>query len=256
VRTTAARPGSAATSTRAENHPPTPRRIGSSMTPLVRGRRSRAPARSVVRMFLRVSVTRTEPRRSVSVTLPRLTRSTSSMRRRVTRRTRGGPSTTRRTTRPGARTTTTTPMRIRTATPAPPRARVVSRTRASWSPGSARRGGRDVTVSVRLVPGGTTTWAGRTLSHVTAARGMSRGATCGLPRRSSRKPARPTSTTTGLFPGFASAIAARCEPANSTRVGVAVRARTGREALASAEADASESTARTAAARRLTDRSP
>ena len=91
VRTNPARPGSATTSTRAETHLLTPLRSGSSTTPLVRGRSSRAAARSVIRVVLQVRVTRTDPRPSVSVTLPRLTRSTSRTRPRGRRRTRSDP---------------------------------------------------------------------------------------------------------------------------------------------------------------------
>ncbi len=95
----------------------------------------------------------TRPRSSVSVTLPRLLTPSSRIRAPRTRRTRRPRRASRRTTRPGARTTTTTPILIRTTTPARRRGRVVSSTRASWSPGSARAGTRDETVSRPARPG-------------------------------------------------------------------------------------------------------
>ena len=211
--------------------------------PPVRGRRSRGSARTCVTADPRRSVSRTSPRSSDSVTFPRFATSSSMTRRPRWRRTRSRPRASRRTIRPGARTTTTIPIRIRTATPAPRRGLVVSSTSASWSPGSMLRGSCEVTVRDRLAPAPSTNRAGRAVTHADAARPSPRATIFGLPRRSREKPARATSTTTGLRPGFVTRTVARLDPASATCAGVAVRPSGGRVVPAPAEAGTSTSAA-------------
>ncbi len=121
--------------------------------------RSRASTRAPRRI-----VTRTHARLTRSVTFPRLaTRSSSRLRRACTRRTAN-----RRTTFPGARTTTTTPSRIRTASPAPASGRVVSSTSSRVVAGLGAGAGLEPTISTdALAPGARVSRAGRTLSHET-----------------------------------------------------------------------------------------
>ncbi len=69
------------------------------------------------------------------------------------------------TTRPGTRSTTTTPSRIRTATPAFFGGRVLSRSSAVWSPGDAPRRTLPLTRSVAVPPAAIATRFGRTASH-------------------------------------------------------------------------------------------
>ncbi len=216
----------------------------------------RGSARSRTSASPRRSETHTRPRPSVSVTLPRFTIASSRIRAARTRRTRSACTARFRTTRPGARTTTTTPILIRTATPALRCGRVVRSTSASWSPGSARAGRRDDTVSDLLPPARRTKWPGRTESHACAARVPPRGTILGRPRRSSAKPARPTSTTTELRPVFITRIVDRPAPSSETRDGVAVRASDGLVVPAPAEAGTSTTTARSRIPVRVTVRSP
>lgn len=212
--------------------------------PLVRGSSSRAAGCSLARIRRprrRIMISRS--RCSTSVTLPRFTTSSSSMRDERNRRTRSRRSSSRRAARPGARTTTTMPRRIRTATRAPRIGRVVSSTSALWSPGRARRGTVDEIVSEAFVPGGSASRRGRTVSQDAIAPPVRlRGTILGRPRRSSAKAARLTSTSTRRLPEFMTRIVARPEPASVTRAGEATSETGGRGALAPTLAGASTST--------------
>jgi hypothetical protein len=136
------------------------------------------------------------------VTLPAFTTATSSARSRPRRATRARPSSSRLTTVPGARTTTTTPSRSRAKTRAPASGRELSRTSASWSPGSARRGTLAETRRCAVACGARLTCVGRTLSHRAAERALRRSTMCGRPRRSRDNPAKATSIAMRFVPGF------------------------------------------------------
>src|SRR3954469_11838902 len=158
------------------------------------------------------------------------------------RRTRSRRSASLRDTWPGARTTTITPSRIRTATRAPRIGRVVSRISALWSPGRARRGTADDTVSVPFARGRRESRRGRSASHEAAA-ARRRGTTLGRPRRSRENPALLTSSSTGLLPEFVTRTFVLPYPTSVTRAGDAPSETGGRAVLAPAEADASPSRA-------------
>ena len=146
------------------------------------------------------------------------------------------------TTVPGARTTTTTPSRTRTATRAPTDGRVVSRTRASWSPGSAFGGTLAETRSDADVRAGSARRFGRSFSQAAAERAPRARRIRGLPRRLSANPALETSTTRRFVPEFVRRTAAREVPARTTRAGAAVSATGVRVVLAPAGASASAKT--------------
>ena len=235
-------PASDVTSTRATKRPARRAAGRNSSTPRVLGRTSRDAARTrATRRAPRNSERRARERENDSLTLPRF--STVSWRcRRSPPVTRSPRATSRLTIVPGARTTTTTPIRTRTARPPRTRRRVVKRTSASWSPGSAPRGTRDAIVTVPEAPGFKARLRGRNLSHPDAERPPLRGATTrGRPRRSSANPARTTSRATGLEPEFVMRTGVLPVPAIATCAGVAVSATGARVVLASAEADASTS---------------
>jgi len=221
------------------------------------GRRSRRAARSVARRRRARARDRvTRARGSVSVTLPWLATRSSSTRRPPCRATRRPRTANCLTTVPGARTTTTTPSRTRTATRAPPEGRVVSRTRASWSPGSAFRGTLAETRSEADVRAGNARRFGRSFSQAAAERAPRARRIRGLPRRVSAKPALETSMTRRFVPEFVRRTAVREVPARTTRAGAAVNATGVRVVLASAGASAStklQTATRTTGA--ITDRS-
>jgi hypothetical protein len=184
----------------------------------------------------------------VSATLPRLARSTPTIRDLPARRARIRRTATRCTTLPGARTTTTTPSRTRTGRPRGVGDRVVRSTSSEWSPGSARDGMCDETVTVAFAPGARESCRGLTASQV-----VRRAATRGRPRRSSAKPARATSTTTGSAPEFVTVSGALADPESPTCAGDAISATRGPAAPAPAEAARTDTAMRAAAS--LTGRS-
>ena len=91
-------------------------------------------------------------------------------------------------------------------------------------PGSTPRGRRDVTVSDPGRAGRRTKRRGATVSHDARRTRTSARHDRGRPRRSRENPARTTSTTTGLRPGFVTRTSARADPANATCAGAAVSA--------------------------------
>ena len=212
------------------------------MIPRVLGRSSRGSARSfAIRRPPRYKDNVERARAIDSVTFPLFVTPSSNTRMCPVRATRSPRSSTRRTTVPGARTTTTTPIRTRTARPSVARRRVVKRTRASWSPGSARTGTLDAIVT-RLSSLASARLRGRKPSQLAAVRRTSCWPTIfGRPRRSSANPARRTSSTTGFVPEFVTRTVARAAPASSRCAGEAVSATGDRAPLAPAEADASAS---------------
>jgi hypothetical protein len=219
--------------------------------PCVPGRSSRDSARSLaIRRPPANRETVASERPIASVTFPRFATRASSARERPLPATRRAPRRRRRTTAPGARTTTTTPMRIRTATPSCARRLVVKRTSASWSPGSARTGSVEDTLTRAVPPGAIATRRGLNASHPAAERRPPEPpTTLGRPRRSSAKPARETSTTTRLEPAFLTSTVARPVPSRARRAGDTVTATGGRVVPAPAAADAGTSTSTAAVTR-------
>ena len=209
----------------------------------MRGRSSRGAARIRIEPPRRATRSRTRPRHSVSVTFPAfaprargsdLLELDARAGRAVRAAGRPCPAHGRR---PRRRAACAPPLLHSAA------AASWSSTSASWSPGSTRRGTCAETVSDRLAPAASTNRPGRTVSHAAAARITERGTTCGLPRRSSEKPARTTSTTIALRPGFVTRSDERPEPTSAICAGVAVRPSGGRVVPAPAEAGTSTSTA-------------
>jgi hypothetical protein len=228
-----------------------PRYVNSAM-PTLRGRRARLRGRSVATVRPRATSARRSPSApSRSVTLPRLRRRSSRSRRLPRRRTLRARASRRRTIRPRTWRTTMTPRRSRTWTLRAPSGRVVRRTSAGWSPGSARRGGAAATWRTALAPGAIRSRRGRSRSHPTAPRA---GRTRGRPRSERPNPARDTSTSSGRRPGFRTLIAEADAPLSVSRSGLTLSAMP--RPVAAPGMDAATVARSTAASARLTCRSP
>ena len=129
--------------------------------------------------------------------------------------------------------------------------RVVSRTRAGWSPGEAPGGGTEATWRTVLAPGAIRSLRGRSRSQPTAPRA---GRTRGLPWSERANSARDTLTSRGSAPEFRTVIADADAPLSVKRSGLALSPMSPPAAAPGMDAAAVASSA--AAAARLTSRSP
>lgn len=244
-RRTGRHPGPGETATRMLSRPRLGGRKRTSSSPFVCGRRVRGAGWSRARRReARRTVTVTQRRTTVSVTLPRFATSSSS--RRDLTRTRNVSR--RRTMRPGTRTTTTSPRRIRTDNDAVRSGRVVRRTSSEWSPGSARTGGVEATTRVAWRAGAMASRRGRTLIQERRRRRIR-----GRPRRSSPYPALTTWRTTASLPVLVTVTTWRAAPVSDAWAGETTSETGGRVTLAPVEAGARRQTAVTK--QRITARS-